>query len=114
MKCERVGHDPLPGGKLLLDHVAVECSALDELKNSREPVISSQTEIGTIGVTINWLCVRPRLAPRGRTPVFEEHAVDESGILLEVHQAIAIDPEDLANVLFGEFGDTDVMPWAPR
>ncbi len=47
VKCDVSSTIQLLGGKLLLDHVAVDASALDELKNSREPVISSQTEIGT-------------------------------------------------------------------
>ncbi len=48
----RIQHDPLLDGKLLLRHIA-EDAATAIVVDSRAPVISSQTEIGTIGVTIN-------------------------------------------------------------
>ena len=48
--------------------------------------------------------------PAGGADVLEEHAVDEPGVLLEVDQPIAIDPEDLADVVLGSrVGHADVM-----
>ena len=40
--------------------------------------------------------------PAGGADVLEEHAVDQPVVLLEVDQAVAVDPEDLADVVLGE------------
>src|SRR5207247_5623141 len=50
--------------------------------------------------------------PRQRAHVLEEHAVDEAGILLEVYEAVAVDPEDLADVLLGEVGEVRLVEGA--
>ncbi len=41
--------------------------------------------------------------------VLEDHAVDEARVLLEVHQAVAVDPEDLADVVLAQVGHADFV-----
>jgi len=48
--------------------------------------------IGTIGVTISWLCVCSNEAPAARADVLENHSVDKPRILLEIDEPIAVDP----------------------
>ncbi len=58
---------------------------------------------------MSWLWVCSRLAPAGGADVLEEHAVDQPVVLLEVDQAIAVGPEDLADVLLGQGGHALVV-----
>ena len=58
---------------------------------------------------MSWLWVCSRLAPPGGSDVLEQHAVDQPVVLLEVDQAIAVGPEDLADVLLGQGGHALVM-----
>ena len=47
--------------------------------------------------------------PARGADVLEEHAVDQPVVLLQVDQPIAIDPEDLADVVLGQGGHAHVM-----
>ncbi len=60
-----------------------------------------------MGVTINWLWRVLEVGAGGGADVLEDHAVDQAGVFLEVHQAVAVDPEDLAELLVGEFGGAE-------
>ena len=44
-----------------------------------------------------------RRAGRG-ADVLEDHAVDQARVLLQIDEAVAIDPEDFADVVLGEVG----------
>ena len=63
--------------------------------------------MGTMGVTMSWLWVCSSEAPASGAHVLEDHPVDQSGVLLEVHQPVAVDPEDLPDLLLGEFRGAD-------
>ena len=52
--------------------------------------------------------VLQRRARRG-ADVLEDHAVDEAFVFFQIHQAIAIDPEDFADMGFREVGHRDFM-----
>ena len=54
------------------------------------------------------MCVLDRRAG-SRPDIFEEHAIDEAAILLQVHQAVAIGPKDLADILLAQVGQGHFM-----
>ena len=47
--------------------------------------------------------------PGGAADVLEEHAVDQPRVLFQIDQAVAVDPQDLADVLLAEVGHRDFV-----
>ena len=97
----RVEHDPLLGGQLLLDHVAVDAAAavVEELQRAGHLLPDGDRH----DRRDDQLAVRVLEAgPAGGADVLEEHAVDQPRVLLQVDQPVAVDPEDLADVVLGE------------
>ena len=96
----RVEDDPLLAGELLLDHVAVDAAAavVEELQRAGHLFPDRDRH----DRRDDQLAVRVLEAgPAGGADVLEEHAVDQPGVLLQVDEPVAIDPEDLADVVLG-------------
>ena len=88
-------------GELLLDHVAVDAAAavVEELQGAghllpdrdRHDRRDDQLAVGVL-----------EAGAAGGADVLEHHAVDQPVVLLQVDEPVAVDPEDLADVVLGE------------
>ncbi len=103
-----VEDDPPLGRELLLDHVAVDAAAsvVEELQGAghllpdrdRHDRRDDELAVGVL-----------QAGAGGGADVLEEHAVDQPRVLLQVDQAVAVGPEDLADIVLGEAGHADVV-----
>ena len=93
--------DAFLGGELLLDHVAVDAAPaiIKELERAGHFFPDRDRH----DRRDDQLAVRVLEAgPAGGADVLEEHAVDQPGVVLQVDKPIAINPEDLADIVGAE------------
>ena len=90
-------------GQFLMDHVAVDAAAavVEELQRA----VHFLPDVDRHDRRDDQLRVRVlQRGAGGGADVLEDHAVDQARVFLQIDEAIAVDPEDFADVLLGEVG----------